>query len=158
MEQITLAWHETLELHELTVFKTIGLMKLKIGIKQIEDEDLRKIYQRTIKDLELTLGELLQFYPHAPKPGESADYRSDIAFYAGDLLAFSKTEVRYYAVAITETATPILRDILQKHLNLAIKCHEIIFNYMYKNGLYPSYDLNDLFQNDVYLAQKALKM
>jgi spore coat protein F len=159
MAQRALAWHESLELHELTVIKTIGLMKLKKGINQIKEPGLRQVYEQTIKDLELTLGELLQFYPHTPKPGESEQFRSsDIAFYAGDLLAFSKFEVRAYAIAITETATPILRDILQKHLNMAIQCHERIFNYMYKKGLYPSYDLNQLFQNDVFLAQKALKM
>lgn len=158
MENTTLAWHETLELHELTAFKAIGLMKLKMGIKHIQDSRLKNIYKQSIEELEMSLAELSQFYPYAPKPEESDEFRVDHAFFASDLLAFSKTEVRNYAIAITETATPMLREILKKHLEMAIKCHERIFKYMYENGLYPSYDLQNLLQHDVNLAQKALTM
>lgn len=61
-----LAWHETLDMHELVAFQTIGLIKLKR---------------------------------------------------AGDLLGMAKTLVRNYAIAITETATPKLREVLQKQIN-----------------------------------------
>jgi spore coat protein F len=40
----------------------------------------------------------------------------------------------------------------------AKKAHERIFRYMYKRGLYPSYDLGQLLQNDLQLAQKALSL
>ncbi len=33
----TLAWHETLEVHELVASLAIGLMKLKAGIKEVRD-------------------------------------------------------------------------------------------------------------------------
>lgn len=158
MKQKTMAWHETLELHELTAFNSIGLIKLKMGIKNIQDSRLRNIYEQTIRELETSISELVQFYPYTPKPGQSSEYRLDSGFYAGDLLAFSKSGVRNYAVAITETATPQLRVILSKQLNLAIKCHERIYNYMYENNLYPSYNLNELLQHDVNLAQKALSL
>ncbi len=158
MERKTLAWHESLELHELTAFNSIGLMKLKTGINQIQDRSLKNIYQTTIREMEKSLKELLQFYPYAPKPGVSSEFRVDSSFYAGDLLAFLKTAVRNYSIAITETATPQLRKILINQLNTAILAHERIYNYMSQNDLYPSYDMNELLQNDIDLAQKALSM
>jgi spore coat protein F len=158
MEQKTLAWHETLELHEITAFNSIGLMKLKKGVSEIQDAQLKKIYHQTIKELEMSIKELLQFFPFAPKPEHSSEYRMDTGFFAGDLLAFTKTGVRNYAVAITETATPQLRDVLTKQLNLMIKAHERIFLFMYKNGHYPSYDMKKLIEHDVMMAQKALSM
>ena len=100
----------------------------------------------------------LQFYPSAPHPGKSSEYRITDSFLAGDLLAFAKTVVRNYAVAITETATPALRAVLQKQLNLAVNCHGRIYSYMYANGLYPSYNLNELLQNDMMLARNAISM
>ena len=133
----TLAWHETLEMHELVDFQSIGLMKLKIGLNNIQDSNLQTIYLQTIEELEMNLNELLQFYPSAPHPGESSEYRITDSFLAGDLLAFAKAAVRNYAVAITETATPALRAVLKKQLNLAVNCHERIYSYMYANGLYP---------------------
>jgi spore coat protein F len=158
MNQRALAWHETLELHELTAFNSIGLMKIKKGMNEIEDAQLKKVYSETINELELALKELMQFYPYAPKPGDSNNYRADTAFLAGDLLAFTKSGVRNYAVAITETATPQLRTVLTKQLNVMIKAHERIFRFMYKNGLYPSYNLKDILENDVMLAHKAISM
>jgi spore coat protein F len=158
MEYSYLAWHETLELHELVAFNSIGLMKLKRGIKEIQDNNLKGIYQQTIKELEMNVKELLQFYPQAPHPNNSSEYRNADSFLAGDLLAFAKTAVRNYGIAITETATPALRGVLKKQLNQAINCHERIFSYMYNNGLYPSYNLNELLQNDMMLAKKALSM
>lgn len=113
---------------------------------------------QTIKELEMILKDLLQFYPYVPKPGHSSEYRIDTAFFAGDLLAFTKSGVRNYSVAITETASPELRVVLTKQLNLMIKALERIFLYELKNGLYPSYDLNKLLENDVNLAQKAMNM
>ncbi len=101
----TLAWHETLELHELVAFQSIGLMKLKNGLNNIQDHNLYNIYLQTIQELEVNLKELLQFYPFAPHPGPSSEYRVTDSFLAGDLLAFAKTSVRNYGIAITETST-----------------------------------------------------
>jgi spore coat protein F len=160
-ERKTLAWHETLELHELVAFQSVGLMKVKMAYKKLPDSELKGIYKKCIHELEHNLTELLKFYPSAAgyeDRDEDEDYREDIGFFAGDLLSLSKTLVRNLGVAITETATPALRNVLTKQLNTAIKSHERIFNYMYRHGLYPSYDLGRLLGHDIENAQKALKM
>ncbi|KKK38484.1 spore coat protein [Mesobacillus campisalis] len=158
-EPNTLAWHETLEIHELVAFQSVGLMKLKMSYRKIADVELRGIYESTIQGLTQNINELVQFYPSAPVSlPRNEQMNNDIAFYAADLLAFLKTSVRNYAVAITETATPAVRTVMASHLSRAVKAHERIFRYMYKNGLYPSYNLGQLLQNDLQLAQKALSM
>jgi spore coat protein F len=158
-ERDTLAWHETLEIHELTAFQAIGLIKLKKAFRKINDPELRGIYEKTIQGLEMNIKELVQFYPAAPvSPDRNEPLTSDLAFYAGDLLALMKTAVRNYSIAITETATPAVRKILTDHLLRSIQGHERIFRYMYKKGYYPSYDLAQLLANDLNNAQKALSM
>ncbi|GGA41946.1 hypothetical protein GCM10007416_13590 [Kroppenstedtia guangzhouensis] len=52
-----LAWHETLEWHELVAFQSGGLMRLK------------KIYMVFIQGLTANLKELMAFYPAAPPSG-----------------------------------------------------------------------------------------
>ncbi|MFC2948144.1 spore coat protein [Virgibacillus sediminis] len=154
-----LAWHETLELHELVAFQSIGLMKLKRFFPEVKDAELRSIYGHTIKSLENNLKELLQFYSFAPRDDEQEDFRNmDTGFFSGDLLGFAKTSVRYYAIAITETATPVLREILNKQLQQAIQTHAMVFNYMYEKGYYPSYDLEKLLRNDIRKAGNAINM
>ncbi|MEH7179442.1 spore coat protein [Neobacillus vireti] len=160
-ERRTLAWHETLELHELVAFQSDGLMKLKLSYKKVPDAELKEIYNKCIHELEHNLTELLKFYPSAPGyqgRDDDDDYREDVGFYAGDLLGLSKSLVRNLSIAITETATPALRNVLTKQITTAIKGHERIFNYMHKHGLYPSYDLGRLLGHDFENAQKALKM
>ncbi|MUK88840.1 spore coat protein [Ornithinibacillus sp. L9] len=154
-----LAWHETLEIHELVAFQSVGLMKIKNSVGKISDKKLHALYVQTIKDLENNINDLLKFYSLAPRAEVDEDSaRLDQGFFAGDLLAFCKTAVRNYAIAITETATPEVRKTLTNHLQKAINCHANVFNYMYANGLYPAYDIQKLLQNDMNLANKALKM
>jgi len=158
-ERKPLAWHETLELHELVAFQSIGLMKLKMSFKRIQDPELRELYRMCIQDLEGNLRELLKFYPNAPVPqGRDTDSREDAGFFAGDLLGLSKTLVRNLAGAITETATPALRRVFTSQLTEAIKGHERVFNYMLKHGYYPAYDLGTLLGHDMEMAKKALNM
>lgn len=159
-ERKALAWHETLEIHELVASQANGLMRLKMSIKKINDPQLRSIYQNAIKNMEMNLQELIQFYPSAPVPPQREDHadRQTSALHAGELLGLSKALVRNYALAITETATPVLRKTLTNHLLKAIKGHEAIFNYMYSKGLYPAYDLERLLRNDLQNAQRALSM
>ena len=159
-ERKTLAWHETLEVHELTAFQTNGLLKLKMSVRKITDPELRNIYLKSIDELEDNLSELLQYYPMMPESPIRAELQGQdlLGFYAGDLLGFYKTAVRNYAIAITETATPALRKTLVNQLLESIKGHETIFNYMYKKGLYPAYDLPKLLSNDFKNAQKAISL
>jgi spore coat protein F len=163
-----LAWHETLELHEIVAFQSVGLMKLKHTVNKIDCETLKGIYQQGIRGLEANIKELLPLYGRTPRPGQSSEYRKDAAkmktedmdrmFYAGELLNFAKAGVRNFAVVITETATPALRAVFVKQMQQAIQLHAAIFNYMYERSFYPSYNLDQLLTNDVNLAQKALSM
>lgn len=157
-ERKPLAWHETLELHELVAFQSNGLIKLKKAVKKISDSELRDIYKKTIHEMELNVSELIQFYSSASVNQGREGLSGDLGFYSGDLLGLCKTLVRNYAIAITETATPMVRKTLTNHLLRSIKCHERIFNYMYKKGFYPAYDLVQLLNNDLKNAKKALSM
>jgi spore coat protein F len=153
-----LAWHETLDLHELVAFQSIGVFKLKKGLKEVKDPALRTLYVTTIQAMESNLHELLQFYPLAPSESRKGKPLPEGGFFAGDLLMLAKTTVRNYAIAITETATPALRAVLVKQINAAIGIHAAVFNYMYERDLYPSYNLEQLLANDVNLARTAMQM
>ncbi|MBL4955035.1 spore coat protein [Neobacillus sp. OS1-32] len=158
-ERRLLAWHETLELHELVAFQATGLMKLKMSINKVTDNELKELYRKGIHDLETNLNELLKFYPQAQGyQSRDNDAREDLGFFAADLLALSKSLVRNLAAAITETATPSLRKVLTRQLTGAIHGHERVFNYMHKHGYYPAYDLGRLLGHDIENANKALKM
>jgi spore coat protein F len=152
-----LAWHETMEMHELVVSQTIALKKFRLFSEAIKENTLQKLYVQTIGDLEKNLNDILAFYPDAPRQEqEVANLPFDDAFYAAELLACSKVLVKNYATAITETATPSLKDTFVSHLTKAIKLHTKIFNYMHQHGMYPAYHLEQLLENDVTLAKGAL--
>jgi len=78
--------------------------------------------------------------------------------FAEDLLSASKTLIKMYAHAITETATSELREIFVKHLLSVIDWHTNIFNFIAKKGQYSAYKINDLIQNDVKKAIDVLNM
>lgn len=101
--------------------------------------------------------ELLKFYPMAPTMARNS--APDMtAVEAATLLGFLKTAVRNYAIAITETATPQLRETFQKQLLGAIALHAKVFHYMHQRGYYPSYNLEQLLANDVKMANNALNL
>ncbi|MFP9035567.1 spore coat protein CotF, partial [Enterococcus faecalis] len=112
----------------------------------------------SIQGVEQNLRELLPFFPQAPHREDEEEERADNPFYSGDLLGFAKTSVRSYAIAITETATPQLRNVLVKQLNAAIQLHAQVYRYMYQHGYYPSYNLSELLKNDVRNANRAISM
>ncbi|MCF2946445.1 spore coat protein [Paenibacillus tarimensis] len=153
-----LAWHETLELHELTAFQSNCLMAFKMNVPDIKDPTLRALYAETIDTVENNLKELIQYVPKAPTIAHRSSADDLTGFYGGQLLIFAKTSVRNYAIAITETATPQLRETLTRQLNKAIELHAKAFYFMYERGFYPSYNLQKLLTNDVILAKKALSM
>ncbi len=154
-----LAWHETMELHELTAFQSNQLTHFKLVLIDVKNQDLHTLYMEAINGIEQNLKELLQYYPLAPEGTRNSGNEMDMtAFYAGQLLGFAKTSVRNYAIAITETATPQLRETLQKQLNGAIQLHGKVFYFMLERGLYPSYDLPKLLANDIAMANKAISL
>ncbi|GGE44389.1 spore coat protein F [Pullulanibacillus camelliae] len=154
-----LAWHETLELHEIVAMQTSTLMKLEMFYPEIEDSMLQQLYRQAIEDHKNNLVELLRFYPKAPRhEKKTMGMMVEDSFFAGELLSCAKNSIKAYAAAITETATPSLREAFVKQLNQAITMHAKIFNYMHQQGYYPAYDLNQLLANDMKNAQKALGM
>ncbi|GIO85134.1 spore coat protein [Paenibacillus faecis] len=152
-----LAWHETMELHELVAFQSSHLVLFKKLCPTIQDPTLRCLYEETICVLEQNLKDLLKFYPMAPTAHRS-HFPDPTAFEAANLLGFFKTAVRTYAIAITETATPSLRETFLRHLNTGVALHAKVFNFMYSNGYYPSYNLEHLLANDIQMASAALRM
>lgn len=157
-----LAWHETMKLHELTASTANNLIALKMHVHDVTDPQLHALYEEMIRGLETNLKELLQFYSMAPTETRNNKSKSEhedmTAFYAGHLLGMTKAAIQSYAAAITETATPQLRDTFTKHLNNAIKLHAKIFNFMLDRGFYPAYDLHKMLENDKMTAQKALEL
>lgn len=155
-----LAWHETLELHEIVAAQSNTLMQLKKSVNKIKDKRLHDLYEYAINGIEKDLKQLVSFYSYEPYPARSDEaYRDEeSSFYAGSLLGAAKNAVKMYAAAITETATPSLRTMFIEQLDKAIKLHYKVFGYMYEHGYYPAYDLQQLRENDLKNAHKALKM
>lgn len=154
-----MAWHETLELHELTAASSNYLMGFKMVVDDVKDAQLKALYLEAITTLENNLKELTTHYAKAPVAAVRSTGDGDLTgFYAGKLLLFAKTAVRNYAIAITETATPSVRETLVKQLNAAIVFHAKVFNFMFERGLYPAYSLPELLSNDLMLAKKALSI
>ncbi|WP_400246853.1 spore coat protein [Niallia sp. JL1B1071] len=155
-----LAWHETLEIHELTAAQSTSLLKLKETVGEISDSELKDLYIQSINSLSANITELLDFYPMTPREdndNETIGFRNEkTPFQAGDLLGMYKASIKNYATALTETATPALRKILKKHLDHSIDFHAKVFHFMHKNKLYPAYNIHELLQNDVNMAKKAL--
>ncbi|MGO4274340.1 spore coat protein [Paenibacillus sp. TAF58] len=133
-------------MHELVAFQTNGLMKLKKTVNDVNDPDLRKLYIQSIQAVEGNLRELLNFYPKAPNPSmprKSEMQEPETGFFAGDLLGMAKTMVRNYSIAVTETATPNLREVLTKQLVAGIQLHANVFYFMLQRGFYPAYNLDN---------------
>ncbi|AZK48220.1 spore coat protein [Paenibacillus lentus] len=77
---------------------------------------------------------------------------------ASDLLISAKSGIKNYAAALSEAATPEVRNILCDQLNKAVSLHEQIFNYMKVNGYYNAYDPDQQIQMDIQNADKALSL
>ncbi|CAM4270917.1 spore coat protein [Lacicoccus alkaliphilus] len=71
------------------------------------------------------------------KAGENKDQ-----IIATELLVTAKATVRTYAVALTETASPEVRDVLKRQLRQAIDQHGRIADYMMENDMYYAHDID----------------
>jgi similar to spore coat protein len=72
---------------------------------------------------------------------------------ATDFLISTKTAVRNYTFALTESVTPEVRNTLRNQLNYAIEAHEKISQYMMEKGYYHPSDL----KAQTEIAQKTTK-
>ncbi|MUG45948.1 spore coat protein [Paenibacillus woosongensis] len=77
---------------------------------------------------------------------------------ASDLLIAAKSGIKNYAAALSEAATPEVRNVLCDQLSKAVNLHEQIFNYMKDNGYYNAYDPDQQIQMDIQNVDKALNM
>lgn len=77
---------------------------------------------------------------------------------AMDLLINAKSGVRNYAMAVTECATPEIKQILMKQLDEAIDFHEKISNYMAQHDLYHPYRIPEQIQLDLKNIQTAMNI
>ncbi|MBC5638308.1 spore coat protein [Ornithinibacillus sp. BX22] len=77
---------------------------------------------------------------------------------ATDLLISAKTGIKNYAAAITETATPEIREALREQLIMAIESHEKITNYMISKGYYHPGNMNEQLSVDMQTTQTALNL
>jgi similar to spore coat protein len=62
---------------------------------------------------------------------------------ATDYLISIKSGIRNLSFAITETATPELRDAFREQLRAAVEAHENITEYMIEMGFYHPHSLGD---------------
>ncbi len=77
---------------------------------------------------------------------------------ATDFLLAAKTSVRNYAVAISETTTPEVREVLRRHLDVAIDTHESILRHMMNKGYYHVHDPQEQIRVDMQTADTALNL
>jgi len=77
---------------------------------------------------------------------------------AQDLLLATKTGIRSYSIALSEAATPEVRNVLRRHLNDAVDFHEKITNFMLQKGWYQAYNPQELIQMDMQASQTVLSL
>lgn len=75
---------------------------------------------------------------------------------ATDCLVTAKAAVRTYAVAITETASSEVREVLKKQLNEAIDQHAKIADFMIKNEMYHAYNIDEQLSHDKEKVQNIM--
>jgi similar to spore coat protein len=77
---------------------------------------------------------------------------------AQDLLNGIKTGIKSLATALTEAATPDVRQVLRNQLNDALNMHEQFTNYMSGKGWYDAYNLSRQIEMDLQNAQTTLNL
>ena len=65
MENENLAFHETMETHEILNFKTIGLMRSKLMQGICFDNDLKALMEKDVQQSIAAINELKGFYTEA---------------------------------------------------------------------------------------------
>jgi len=77
---------------------------------------------------------------------------------ATDFLLASKTAIKNYALALSETATPEVRDTLRRQFDVAVGTHERITNYMMKKGYYHAYNPQEQIRVDMKAADTVMSL
>jgi similar to spore coat protein len=74
-----------------------------------------------------------------------------------DLLNSAKAGIKSYASALTETATPQVRDVLRRQFDDAVNCHEKLTNFMMNKGWYQPYNIQQQIQKDIQTASSFIR-
>ncbi|WP_404321763.1 spore coat protein [Cytobacillus firmus] len=77
---------------------------------------------------------------------------------AMDLLIAAKSGVRNFAMAVTESGTPEIKEMLTRHLTEAIDIHEQVSLYMEEKGWYHAWDTNEQINLDLNNIDTALNL
>jgi similar to spore coat protein len=75
-----------------------------------------------------------------------------------DMLQSAKAGIKSYALAITETATPAIREVLIKQLDDSIKQHRDISLYMMDNGYYHPQDTDQQLKQNLKIGHTAISL
>ncbi|WP_053220083.1 hypothetical protein [Virgibacillus senegalensis] len=65
MGQEDLAFHETMDMHELLNLKTVGLLKSKMVQGIVFDQDLRALLEKNVQVSIMDIKQLQRLYPYA---------------------------------------------------------------------------------------------
>jgi similar to spore coat protein len=77
---------------------------------------------------------------------------------ATDLLLSAKSGIKNYALALTETTTPEVREALKGQLDSAIESHDQITRYMVSKGFYHPGNMSEQLAVDMQATQTALSL
>ncbi|MFP7479343.1 spore coat protein [Terribacillus saccharophilus] len=77
---------------------------------------------------------------------------------SSDMLQSAKAGIKSYALAITETATPEIRQVLVKQLDEAITQHRNIALYMIDKGYYHPHDSAQQLEQNLAVGQTAINL
>ncbi len=77
---------------------------------------------------------------------------------ATDFLNGIKSGIKNLATALTESATPEVRQVLRNQLNDALNTHEQFTNYLSSKGWYDAYNISRQIQMDMQTAQNTLSL
>ena len=77
---------------------------------------------------------------------------------ATDFLITAKTGIKNYALALSETYNPEVREMLRTHLNKAIDTHQEITDYMVSKGYYHPQNVQEQLKVDLQATDTALNL
>ncbi|MEK1832988.1 spore coat protein [Priestia megaterium] len=77
---------------------------------------------------------------------------------ATDFLIAAKTGIKNYALALSETSNPEVREMLRTHLNKAIDTHQEITDYMVSKGYYHPQNVQEQLKVDLQATDTALNL
>lgn len=92
-----------------------------------------------------------------PRNAEGMPHLADSAF-AMDFLLAVKTGIRNYGFALTETASPELRNLLYKQMEAAMDLHAEISDFMIEKGWLNPTKFNEQYQVDLKSARTAVQI